>query len=204
MKNMIDPFYKKKIIDLLYQQIEDYQISSQDELNAQAETLNRLLFKPLNDWLNTQDKENEAVKAGVELSLAIQEIIIGFQYYGFQNNDIESLSDAWDSFQMQMGWDSSLDAADFEKKIIEYEPFVRRDQARQAGCSSAGKISGEQKASELIDRNQKIGEKAKKLIENGRRRDCVSILAEQFELSTRQVRNILKFYHISTLKKKRK
>lgn len=61
---------------------------------------------------------------------------------------------------------------------------------------NGGVSSGESRKAKLQERNQKIAQHAQKLIDDGRKSDCASILSDIYGLSDRQIRNILSNFGI--------
>jgi hypothetical protein len=71
---------------------------------------------------------------------------------------------------------------------------IKRVHVRSAQSGSkGGKISAEQRQDDVVDRNIKIANRAIKLrMEKREPHEIAGILAEQYKLSVRQIRNILK------------
>lgn len=71
--------------------------------------------------------------------------------------------------------------------------YVKNKQKNITSASKGGKETAKTKQEENKDRNSRIVKKAKDLLQNGNnRREVAGILSNQFNLSARQINNILK------------
>lgn len=198
---LIDPDAMKSAIEAI---AEIAEVPITDPPHPISTTIRETIIIPLKAYLAREHRATDGKgHAGTEIAIAfmmaaedISEKLHrqnGFVFF----EHIDLLEKRWKAFIEMAGWT----ARGYAKAML---PLVARDAKAQIGRCEGGLNRWQSVAEDLEERNQYIADKALELIQEGRRRDCVSILSQRTGLSPRQIRNILKSYQISTVQNKRK
>jgi hypothetical protein len=96
--DLLCPVYKDHVLGTLRKWADYQEEDSQEVISLQVATIKRMMVNPLDKWLAKQKRKNTATDACVTFLMAIDEIILGFNYYGVEDHDIDDLDHAWCQF----------------------------------------------------------------------------------------------------------